>query len=74
MMTMVTVLGFWGIGSVVFVLALAAAAAVKPAPANAGINQGHMETAEEILARLDLVNASERGLPVHAHAQSIRAH
>ena len=72
MMTMLTVLGVWGIVSVVFVLALAAAAAGKSALMGSTLGNQRMETAEEILERLNLVKAPRNGLPVPA--RTARAH
>ena len=71
MTTIITVLAVWGIGSIVFMLALAVAAA-KSSPVASVAGNVRMETAEEILKRLNLVDTPRHQVPVHARAA--RAH
>jgi hypothetical protein len=74
MMAVITILAAWGIGSVVFVLALAAAASVRSASRMPANGEVQMETAEQILQRLNLVDNSARRVPVGARRVGAHAH
>jgi hypothetical protein len=70
MMTLVTILSVWTIGSGICVFALAAAAAKHKASPNGALNS-RMETAESILERWNLTDKSKQ--PVTAQVRPARA-